>query len=231
MSCKLIASLISPFALVAALMAAAEAQPPPGGVFVRSGDGRLMKPVKPKPRRDVADYAWEQFVHEVTGEVYLREHIRYTDGDVEARVGPDEPGFVPWWLQPQSAPVTPAPASVVPPACSSVVSTSTLTGSARTGRVVFDASVMCWRFGSGSTPCNTVKMTIYVDMVDAAGDLHPIAYTDNRYNSGCGATSHPYWDYTVPDTSHGTIRVTAKLFDLVTFAILANQTIEFQFTG
>jgi hypothetical protein len=231
MSCKLIASLISPFALVAALMAAAEAQPPPGGVFVPSGEKSLVAPARPKPipRRKVADYAWEQFVHEATGEDYLREHFRYTNGDVESRIGPDVPEFIPPEFWPQDAPVTPAPGSVVPPACSSVVSTSTLTGSARTGRVIFDASVMCWRFGSGSTPCNTVKMTIYVDMVDAAGDLHPIAYTFNTYNSGCGATSHPYWDYTV--SPYGTIRVTAKLFDLVTFAILANQTIEFQFTG
>lgn len=229
MSIKLIASLVAPFAFVVGLMAASEVQPPPGGVFVPSGDGRLIAPAKPKPRRKVADYAWEQFPHPMTGEDYLREYTLYTNGDVESRLGPDVPEFVPWNLQPQFPPVVPL--SVVPPACSSVVSTSTLTGAARTGRIVFDASVLCWRFGSGSTPCNMVKMTIYVDQVDAAGDLHPIAYTWNTYVSGCGATSHPYWDYTVPAADHGTIRVTAKLFDLVTFEVLSGQTIEFPFTG
>jgi hypothetical protein len=224
---KLILSIVSPLGIAAVLMAASEAQPPPGGVFVPSGDGRLVRHSKPKtsPRHKVG-FAWEQYVDDVTGEDYLDEHTRYSNGDVESTVGPEMPGFVPWEFEPQ---FTPTPGSVVPPACNSVLSTSTLTGSAQTGRVVFDASVMCWRFGSGSTPCNTVKMTIYVDLVDAAGDLHPIAYTYNTYNSGCGATSHPYWDYTV--ATHGTIRVTAKLFDLTTFAILANQTIEFQFTG
>lgn len=227
MNCKLIASLLAPFVLVACLMAASEAQPPPGYVFVPSGDGRLIAPAKskPVPRRKVADYAWEQFIHEATGEVYLREHIRYTNGDVESRVGPDVPEFIPWEFQPQFAP---APLSPTPLSCVNVVQSSTLTGVAQTGRVVFDATIPCMRIGGSSEPCNPIKMTIYVDQI-INGDPHPVAFTDNRYSSGCGAAAHPYWEYTLP--AHGYYRVKSYGFDLTTNATLWSQTIEFQFTG
>lgn len=229
MSCKLIASMVAPILFAVALVAASEAQPPPGGVVVQAGDGAVLGHAKPKPRRKIADYAWEQFIHEATGEVYLREYIRYTNGDVESRVGPDVPEFIPAEFWPQFAP---APASVISPSCNNVVQTSTLQGFAGTGQIRYDGSVQCARIGPGDTPCNTFVATFFLDVADFNGQWQPVpgGMGEVRYSSGCGYTSHPTFVIQCP-TKGWNYKCDVYLRDVKTNATLDNRTIYLYYTG
>jgi hypothetical protein len=221
---KLIVSILSPFALVAVLIAASHAQPPPKQVtpsFIHLGIGDHDEP-NVDPELPVLRHEVEHYYDRSSDRIMTYEEIDYEDGSQATRIGPHRSE-----LDRQAAP---QPADIQPPPCTLVVQTATNQANAQAGTCHCNASVLC-QMNGGLQSCPKVGFSLSIYQLQPNGLWTRINYLpgESPMNLLCNGIVRPFVDSGVG--AAGTYRFKWDGWNTATNASLWSLTTQIDYTG